>query len=509
MRRAAVLAACASTLLVATPAAADRADRTKRIPLGVYGAGDGESKRPAMTGDGLYVVYDSVATNLADDPNGATRDVFLHNTQQGFNALVSRAPGGPGADGPSLEAVVSAGGPNIAFTSYATNLFAGDANAAADVFVRRPGGLDLVSATPSGAPGNGGSTQPAITADGRLIVFSSEASDLVAGDDNEVQDIFVRDLETGGTALLSRARGGAANRASANPEISSNGRFATFSSAASNLVAGDDNGETDVFRVHLGTGTIKLISVSSRERQQNASVEAPFLPVSDVSDDGRFVVFDSDASNLVRRDTNRDTDVFLRDTRRETTTRVSVDRLGKQADNDSFSPSLTPSGRHVAFESFAENLSPFDARGEDVFVYDRRTRNPILIDVPTRAARRDREQVRQLLQRPFVTDDGLYGLFSSSANNIAGVDGNGAVDVFLRDLRPIRTRLKVTGRRYRITADRAATLFLCKLDARATRTCKRRGRLRGVTPGRHALRVIAFGAGAYFGKTVVRRFTAR
>lgn len=209
-------------------------------------------------------------------------------------------------------------------------------------------------------------------------------------------------------------------------------------------------------------------------------------------------------------------DVFLRDLRARTTRRVSVATTDREATNDSFNPSLTPSGRFVAFQSFAERIAAGDAAGEDVFVRDLRLRTTSVANVTARGARpRTRELVRQLLQRPTLSDDADVVAFTSTAANLVTGDGNRAEDVFLRSMDaprggflqapPSLTRRRQA--RFRLQADdRGATAFLCSVDGRR-RVCGLRSRLPPLRPGRHTLSVRAGGPGMLFSpRTSTRRF---
>lgn len=501
------LAPLALFLLVLLPveAHAARVDARTRMVSAAPGGSQGGSTRPAISSDGRRVAFDSDAPDLTADPNGTLRDVFVRE-RAGRVRLVSVGRHGAAANGPSSHAAV--GGRTVVFQSEASNLVTGDGNATRDVFARDPArGTVLVSVAADGGPANGPSSTPDVSSDGRMVAFVSGASNLVAGDANGVDDVFVRDLQLGTTVRVGAGDG----RARA-PAISPDGRFVSFASQASDLVAGDTNGQADVFLADLRLGRITRVSVSSRGRQQNDAVIAPFAQISDVSRGGRHVVFDSDADNLVRGDTNRDTDVFVRDVRRRRTVRVSRDMVGRQGDNDSFAPSISAGGRFVAFASFAENLAAGDARREDVFVYDRRLRAPTTLSVGHRGQRRGRERVDQLLQRPVIAENGRRAAFTSTAGNLVPRDRNRGEDVFLRDLSPPAGRI-VAGpepREFsrftlRLQADDPRSReFICALDGRRF-PCGVRQYLPAPRLGRHTLVIRAGGPGMLFDPTPVRR----
>jgi len=227
----------------------------------------------------------------------------------------------------------------------------------------------------AGAQANGPSERPVITADGRFVAFESRATNLVPGDTNGRTDIFRKDLQTGVIVRVSVedptnpdvvADGDNANGNSARPRISPDGRFVVFESLADDLVLGDSNGFSDVFLRDLDTSETFRISVDTG----NSNADQPsFNP--GVSDDGRYVVFESSASDLVPSDFNGLTDIFVRDTLFNVTTRVSVSTGGTEANQPCINPDLSGDGLIVAFESTAANLVTGDSNGvSDVFARD-------------------------------------------------------------------------------------------------------------------------------------------
>jgi Tol biopolymer transport system component len=236
------------------------------------------------------------------------------------------------------------------------------------------GTTERVSVDSAGNEGNSFVQRNAsISADGRFVAFTSFATNLVPGDTNRRDDVFVRDRLTGTTELVSvDSAGNQGNRDSGSPAISADGRFVAFHSVATNLVPGDTGNMTDVFVRDRLTGTTQRVSVDSAGTEGNgASVEPA------ISGDGRFVAFYSFATNLVPGDTNGDGDVFVHDRQTGTTERVSVDSAGNQgsAISDGFRKvSISADGRVVAFVSVATNLVPGDTNGgSDAFVHDRQT----------------------------------------------------------------------------------------------------------------------------------------
>jgi Tol biopolymer transport system component len=231
------------------------------------------------------------------------------------------------------------------------------------------GTAERIGVEAGGDQGNGESDGPVLSAAGRFVAFTSRAGNLVPGDTNGRQDVFVRDRQKGTTARVSVGTGdGQGNRESWEGELSADGRFVAFTSFARNLVPGDTNGFTDVFVRDRQTGTTERVSVGAGGQGDHESSH-PAL-----SADGRFVAFGSFASNLVPGDTNDSWDVFVRDRRTGRTERVSVSTGSGQGRGGSSSPTLSADGRFVAFHSHASNLVPGDTNGRsDVFVHDRQT----------------------------------------------------------------------------------------------------------------------------------------
>lgn len=224
---------------------------------------------------------------------------------------ISVGTGNTQGDGRTQSVTVSGDGRYVVFDSYATNLVAGDGNGQPDVFLHdtQTGTTTRISVDTGGGDVNGLSSSPTISDDGRYVVFHTIADDLVAGDTNASVDVFVRDVQTGTTTLVSvPAGGGPGNSHSGNADMSADGRYIVFNSSATNMVDGDTNGQGDVFIRDLQTGTTTRVSVGDDETQSSGqSLNGK------VSDDGQRVAFVSHANNLVAGDTNSDDDIFVRD----------------------------------------------------------------------------------------------------------------------------------------------------------------------------------------------------
>src|SRR5438445_704443 len=328
-----VLSAVTLLLLLTLGGRLAGARTTVRVSVASDGTeGNDVSLGSALSADGRFVAFDSAATDLvAGDTNGVS-DVFVHDRQTGTTERVSVASGGAQGNGSSgrigfaFPAALSAVGRFIAIVSFATNLVASDTNGATDVFVhdRQTGTTERGSVASGGTQGNRNSggffAFPALSADGRLVAFQSDATNLVAGDTNGATDVFVHDRQTGTTERVSVASGGSQGDGfSAGPVLSADGRLVAFHSTATNLVARDTNGATDVFVHGRQTGTTERVSVASGGTQGNDSSAGPVL-----SADGGLVAFHSTATNLVSGDANGAYDVFVHELTVSTTTSTTT-----------------------------------------------------------------------------------------------------------------------------------------------------------------------------------------
>jgi len=281
-------------------------------------ANDG-SYDPVLSADGQIVAFTSSATNLVASDTNARADVFVHNRTTGITERVSVDSAGTEADGSSSMPALSADGRYVAFRSDATNLVPGDTNALPDAFLhdRVTGATERVSVDSSGGQADGGNYAPGISADGNVVAWLSDATTLVQNDGNGCFDVFVHDRSLGITERASVDSAG--NEGDGNcgdpfggpPALSSDGRFVAFTSAATNLVAGDTNLAYDVFLHDRGSGVTEWLSVDSTGVEGNRD---SFLgPQGAMAPDGRAVTFTSLATNLVAGDANGATDVFIRD----------------------------------------------------------------------------------------------------------------------------------------------------------------------------------------------------
>ncbi|MEX2158554.1 MAG: flexitail domain-containing putative surface protein [Dehalococcoidia bacterium] len=345
----------------------------------------------------------------------------------GATERVSVDSAGNQGNSQSYADAISADGRFVAFRSHATNLVAGDTNGTFDAFVRdrQSGTTERVSVDSAGNQGNSDSYAAAISADGRFVAFWSAATNLVAGDTNGVQDAFVRDRQTGTTERVSLDNAGTQGNDSSYPvSISADGRFVAFESYATNLVASDTNGVPDAFVRDRQSGTTERVSVDSSGTQGNDSSWA-----GSISADGRFVAFASVATNLVAGDTNGTGDVFVRDRLSGTTERVSVDSVGTQSNGFSYAAAISADGRFVAFWSDATNLVAGDTNGvADAFVRDRQTGTTERVSVDNAGT-----EGNAFSHPTSISADGRFVAFWSYATNLVASDTNGVADALVRD----------------------------------------------------------------------------
>jgi len=347
---------------------------------------------------------------------------------------------------------ISEDGRHVAFVSYASNLVSGDTNGEYDVFVhdRQTGETARVSVDSAGNQANGSSGEPSLSADGRYVAFTSHASNLVPGDTNGKQDIFVHDRLTGETTRASvDSAGNQANGESHEPAISADGRYVAFNSQAFNLVPGDPYGINDIFVHDRQTNETTRVSVDSLGNRANGFSSSPAI-----SADGHYVAFTSYASNLVPGDTNsceaylepgRCIDVFVHDRQSGETTRVSVDSTGNEANSENSSPAISADGRYVAFSSRASNLVSGDTNGKrDIFVHDRQAGVTTRVSVGS-GGNEGIGGMYGILGPAAISADGRYVTFDSDFTNLVPGDTNGTDDIFVHD--------RGTGQTVRVSVD--------------------------------------------------------
>lgn len=379
----------------------------------------------AVDATGRYVAFQSIAADLAPGDVNKTDDIFVRDVVLSTTLRASTDSAGAGANGKSQRAAISRDGRFVVFESAASNLVSGDTNGAGDIFVKdlQSGTTSRVSTDSAGAQASSASMTPAISADGRHVAFSSYARFVVGFDLNGSYNIFVKDLQTGTTTRVSTDSGGnAVTDHSYDPAISGDGRFVVFESAATGLVSGDSNAMVDIFRKDRQTGeTIRVSTDGSGAQANGHSTRAR------ISADGRHVSFQSSATNLVADDTNGKSDVFVKDLETGATTRASTDAAGVQGNDNSSNYSLSDDGRYVLLQTAATNLVAGGSGGAVI------RKNVVTGQVVL--ANADGAGVQAAgCDYPALSGDGRFVAFRSSASALAGGDGNGVRDHFLKDL---------------------------------------------------------------------------
>jgi len=402
--------------------------------------GNRNSYEASISSDGRYVAFDSSADNLVANDSNGSRDVFVHDRKARQTKRVSVSSAGVQGNSYSNQPSISFYGRYVAFDSDAGNLVDSDSNYANDVFVhdRQKGQTTRVSVSSSDAEGNGASYNSSISTDGHYVAFFSDASNLVDSDSNGSIDVFVHDRQTTQTSRESVSSAGAQGNGTflygSVPSISSNGRYVAFDSDADTLVAGDSNNVRDVFVRDREEGETTRVSVSSLDAQGNG---ASFYP--SISSDGRYVAFSSDATNLMASDSNSMNDTFVHDRKTGQTTRVSVSSAGVQGSTSGFffgssAPSISSDGQHVAFSSWADNLVANDNNNAgDVFVHDWQTGQTARVSVSSSGVEGNWKSVS-----PSISFDGQIVAFESSADNLVLIPGDpsNTNDVYVHDRFP-------------------------------------------------------------------------
>ena len=354
-----------------------------------------------------------------------------------FPQLVNVASDGTPGNAPASIPSLSADGRYIVFASGATNLVPGDTNGLQDIFVHDmvTGSTMLASVASDGAQGDGHSSYSAISSDGRYIAFNSAATNLVPNDTNGLMDIFAHDMVTGSTTRVSVATDGTeGNNNSSKPYITSNGRFVIFTSNATNLIPGITTGSGDIF-VHdmlTGSTSLALDGAAVGGAQRDGGTWYPTI-----SSDGRYIAFVSNATNLVPDDTNGTNDIFVYDMIMGFTTRVSVATDGTEGNSQSSYPYISFNGRYVTFKSWASNLVPNDTNGlQDIFVHDMVTGSTTLASVASDGTQENNFPQQGIMSTLFpstISDDGQFVMFHSWATNLVPDDTNDNMDIFVHD----------------------------------------------------------------------------
>jgi len=401
---------------------------TERASVGASaGQGMGDSDQVSVSGDGRFVTFRSGASNLiAGDTNGVT-DVFVRDRFTGSVERVSISTSGVQGDGPSLEPQLSFDGRYVVFASEANNL-ATDVplGGSKDIFLhdRMLGTTRTVTRGASGQASSGDCHRPRVSNDGRYVAFEGSATNLTQTNSTGYQ-VFRRDM-TGGTVLISVALTGSPGAGfSWTGGISGDGRVVSFVSSSPDLVVADTNGQTDCFYRDMQLNLTRRASVSSAGLQGNGNT----FNGSSISRNGRWVAFCSSAANLAPGEFAAAYDIFLHDAQALQTYRISINTNGIAGNQSSYDPAVSDDGRFVAFQSFSSNLDPLDTDLQsDVFLRDRTTSTTRLM---SRGAMNGSNDDSFL---PAISGDGEVVVFHSESSDLVPQDTNLRTDAFARDL---------------------------------------------------------------------------
>ncbi len=407
-----------SALLIALTGAVGLAQAapgdTELLSVAPDGKAAGFTHPASISPDGRYVVINSGNPVFLPGASNPVSNMILRDRQTGMMELVSLSSTGMyDTIGSEPGAPVSADGRYVAFNSWDV-MVPGDTNENWDIFVRdrQTGTTRRVSVSSAGAQGNGDSYLPVMSADGRYVAFMSQSSNLVAGDTNGMADIFSRDLQTATTQRVSVSSTGVQSDGnSGHLAISANGRYVAFESRASNLDSSDTNqGVSDIYVRDLQTGTTQVVS----EVQLYANSDRP-----SISNDGRYIAFVQAGS------------IWVRDRQAASPELVSVDSAGTPANDGSNFSSISGDGRYVAFDSYATNLVPDDTNNaQDSFVHDRQSGVTQRISLTS-----DGDQGYIGSGAPRLSSDGRFVAFES-ADRLVANDQNDAYDAYIHEIGP-------------------------------------------------------------------------
>ena len=409
--------------------------------------GNSSSYSPSISDDGRFVSFSSIARNLVDDDTNFQNDVFVKDLLTG--AVIRASVGIAGNEGDDisqqLDTSLSDNGQHVAFYSRATNFTDADFNGEYDVFAHNVANTtttlvsvratELSGETIPGYENSYLGTDVAVSNDGQFVAFETQAIN-IHHDEYTRQQVVVRDRSDGSVFVASsNSEGDLGNSFSRSASISDDGRFVAFSSQATNLSPDDTDTRTDIYVKDTLTGAITLASVNTSGIKSNGSSYAP-----SISGNGQFIAFHSRATNLATSDSDTSDDIYVRDLINETTTLVTVNTAGMKANGASQYPSISDDGRLIAFQTRANNLSPFDLSSDnDVYVRDLMTGATALVSLST-----DGVKANGGSYAPAISGNGEFIAFSSNGTNLTQNDSDRAYDIFRRDLLNNKTILVST-----------------------------------------------------------------
>lgn len=375
--------------------------------------GDDHSFDAVVSGSGRYVAFVSSADNLPGDD--LYDDVYRKDMKTGAIRLVSRTRGGDSADDHSFAPSISANGRFVAFGTNADNLPGDDSVENVVIKDMRTGRVLLISRNSSGDPADNISFDAAVSASGRFVAFESQATNL-GGDSESESSVFIHDVETRKTRLVSKNSAGepATGGPCNDAAISSSGRFVAFECAATTNLPGQGPATDDQTYVHdRKTGRTRLVSKTTGGDPADGDSEDP-----SISGSGRFVAFESeDGTNLPAASGEDQSYVHDRQTGR--TRLVSKTTGGDPADGDSEDPGLSTNGRYVAFESSDGTNLPGATTFDQVYRHDRERGRTILVSRNNAGDAADDFATLDVGTRT-ISADGSFVVFASGADNLGG-----------------------------------------------------------------------------------------
>lgn len=419
--------------------------------------GSDQSYQPDVSSDGRYVAFASDATNLVGNDNNAASDIFVYDRQANTFEIVSRQSDGDASNGNSYEPAISGDGRWVVYCSFASNLVTSDDNNRPDIFLydRQDDTVRRLSDAPNGDDGNDNSCgQSDLSTNGQYVAFISDASNLVVSDTNNVRDVFIYNRGDDTVRRITAENGQQGAARSDMPSISDDGRYIAFQSDASNLITGDDNNQSDIFVYDRSDNDMERVS----QRQDGTdNSTGSFAPA--ISGDARFVVFEAGDGNLVGDDNNGKTDIFLHVRDGNAIERISLETDGGQANDNSTQASISTDGRYVTFTSAATDLDDNRVVNiTNIFVRDRSTNSTISVSYTTDDVPGNRNS-----DTPQISGNGRYIVFASGATNLLPEDPNTRADVYLWDkdaLPPAEVAFTVTP-----TVARAGSIFTGQITA--------------------------------------------
>lgn len=380
---------------------------TTRVSVADDGAqAGGDSTRPSISADGRYVAFASLASNLVPGDTNESWDVFVRDRTTGTTRLVSVSSSGVQGSDASAEPSISADGRFVAFWSASPDLVPDDTNGSGDIFVHdlQTDTTERVSVRDDEAQiGRTTHNEAVISGNGRFVLFEEDASS------HRRPVAFVRDREAGTTQSIPSFR---------EADISEQGRFVAFSTTQG-LAPTDDDGVADVYLLDRRTGTTRLVSTTGYFRNDFS-----------MSGDGRYIVYVAASKPRVRYGAQGQ--VYVRDTRKNTTRIASVNSRGVPGNDGSFKPVLSRDGHYVVFRSSSTNLVPRAMRLPQLFGHDLRTGATRVISVSSFGEGSDRGAG----EGTAVSATGRVVAFASGGRNLVPGDTNRSSDVFVRVRRP-------------------------------------------------------------------------